>query len=166
MPKTHLQKTLVLLKPDAIQRGVCGEIIHRFERAGLDLVGMKMVWADKGFAEKHYFDVKERHGEKVLNTLTDYLTEGPIIAMVLEGVDSIAIVRKLVGSTFPYDSAPGTIRGDFAHISKDYANKYDKNVCNLIHASSKQEDAEYEINHWFKKEELHNYLKVSNKYTF
>ena len=166
MDKSHLQRTLVVLKPDAIQRAVVGEILHRFERVGLDIVGMKMVWADKAFAEKHYFDVKERHGERVLNILTDYLTEGPVVAMVLEGVEAIAQVRKMAGATYPNESLPGTIRGDFSHISKDYANTHNRNVCNLIHASSKPSEAEYEINHWFKKEELHSYERLDDKHTF
>lgn len=166
MDKNHLQRTLVVIKPDGVQRAIVGEIIHRFERIGLDIVGMKMVWADKAFAEKHYFDVKERHGERVLNLLTDYLTEGPVIAMVFEGVEAIATVRKITGATYPYESAPGTIRGDFAHISKDYANAHNRNVANLIHASSKAADAEYEINHWFKKEELHSYERLDDKHTF
>lgn len=166
MDKSHLQRTLVLLKPDAVQRGVCGEILHRFERVGLDIIGMKMVWADKAFAEKHYFDVKERHGQKILDNLTDYLIAGPVIAMVLEGVDAVAIVRKMAGTTFPFDSSPGTIRGDFAHISKDYANTHGRNVENLIHASSKPSEAEYEINHWFKKEELHSYTRLDDEHTF
>lgn len=166
MDKTHLQRTLVVLKPDCIQRAICGEIIHRFERVGLDIVGMKMVWADKAFAEKHYFDVKERHGERVLNILTDYLTEGPVIAIVLEGVEAVAQVRKMAGTTYPNESLPGTIRGDFSHISKDYANTNNRNVENLIHASSKPSEAEYEINHWFKKEELHSYERLDDKHTF
>jgi len=166
MDRTHLQRTLVLLKPDAVQRGVCGEIIHRFERVGLNIVGLKMAWADKAFAEKHYFDVKERHGQKILDNLTEYLIMGPVIAIVLEGVDSVAIVRKMAGTTFPFDSAPGTIRGDFAHISKDYANKHERNVANLIHASAKPEEAEYEINHWFEKKELHSYERLDDKHTF
>ncbi len=164
MDRTHLEKTLVLLKPDALQRGICGEIIHRFERVGLDIVAMKMIWIDKDFAAKHYFDVKKRHGEKVLNNLTAYLIDGPVIAMVLEGVESIAIVRKMVGATYPFDAIPGTIRGDFSHISKDYANKYEKTVSNLIHASSKKEDAEYEINLWFDKSEIHSFDRLSDRY--
>ena len=166
MDKTHLQRTLVLLKPDAIQRGVCGEIIHRFERVGLDIVGMKMVWADKAFAEKHYFDVKDRYGQKILDNLTDYLVQGPIIAIVLEGVESVALVRKMAGTTYPNDSAPGTIRGDFSHMSKEYANTHERIVANLIHASSKPSEAEYEINLWFDKKELHSYTRLDDEHTF
>ncbi|PIU22074.1 MAG: nucleoside-diphosphate kinase [Candidatus Diapherotrites archaeon CG08_land_8_20_14_0_20_30_16] len=161
-----MQKTLVLLKPDAIQRGVCGEILHRLERAGLNIVGMKMVWITKEFGEKHYFDVKERHGEKVLDILTESLSEGPLIAMVIEGIEAIATVRKLAGTTYPFEAAPGTIRGDFAHISKTHAREKDKAVCNLIHASASEKDAEYELKLWFEPKELHSYTKLDDKYTF
>jgi len=159
-----IERTLVLVKPDGVQRHIVGEIISRFERAGLKISGMKMVWCDEAFAGKHYFDVKERHGERVFKSNTDYLKEGPIIAMCLEGIGAIKIVRKLVGSTYPEEALPGTIRGDYAHISKDYANANNKRVANLIHASSKKEDAEYEIKLWFKAEELHSYKLAHEDY--
>jgi len=155
-----IQKTLVLLKPDAVQRCFVGKIIERFENVGLKIVGMKMIWIDKDHGKKHYFDVEERHGKKVLNSLVDYLTEGPVIAMVLEGVSAVDNVRKIVGSTYPNEAMPGTIRGDFSHISKNYANANDKKVSNLIHASAKPEEAEYEIKLWFKPEEIHTYKTV------
>jgi nucleoside-diphosphate kinase len=155
-----IERTLVLVKPDGVQRGLIGEIITRFEKVGLKIVAMKMQWIDKEFAEKHYFDVAERHGPRVLENLTVYLTAGPVIAMVLEGISAVDVVRKLVGSTYPNEALPGTIRGDYAHISKDYANKENKRVSNLIHASGKKEEAEYEIKLWFKPEETHTYKTV------
>ena len=155
-----IQRTLVLIKPDGVQRSLVGKILSRFEDAGLKIVGMKMKWVDDEFAAKHYFDIKERHGERIYNNLAEYLKEGPVIAMVLEGVNVISIVRKMVGATYPDEAAPGTIRGDFAHISKDYANAMDKKVGNLIHASSNEKDAEYEVNLWFAPEELHSYKTV------
>ncbi len=155
-----IEQTLVLLKPDAVVRGLMGRITQRFEDVGLKLVASKMVWIDEEFAGKHYFDVVERHGDKIFKALAEYLTEGPVLAMVWEGVSSVSLVRKLVGSTYPNEAAPGTIRGDFAHISKDYANSENKKVGNLIHASSKLEEAEYEINLWFTKEEIHSYRTV------
>lgn len=161
-----MEKTLVLLKPDAVQRTVCGRILSRFEDTGLKIIGMKMVWVDKEFVEKHYYDVKERHGQKILDNLTTYLKSGPVIAMVLEGIEAIALVRKLTGSTYPNEAPPGTIRGDFAHISKAYANQYSKNVNNLIHASANPKDAEHEINLWFKPEELHSYKTVHESHVF
>ena len=81
-----IQRTLVLIKPDGVQRGLIGEILSRFEKVGLKIVGMKMVWIDKNFAEKHYYDVMDRHGQIVLDNLTEYLSNGPLVAIVLEGV--------------------------------------------------------------------------------
>jgi len=152
------EKTLVLIKPDGVQRGLIGEIITRFERAGLKIIGMKMVWIEKDFAKKHYReDIAQKHGERVRNELIKYIREGPVIAMVLEGVDAINVTRKIVGSTYPNESQPGTIRGDFTHISKSFANSNEIAVRNLIHASGNQEDAKIEIPLWFTEKELHSY---------
>lgn len=155
------ERTLVLIKPDGVVRNLAGKIISRFEDAGLKIIGMKMHWADAEFAGKHYrMDIEEKYGKRVRDGLIEYIREGPVIAMVLEGVDAIKMVRKMVGSTYPSESLPGTIRGDFAHISKDYANAKEINVRNLIHASSDKADAELETNLWFTKEELHSYKTV------
>lgn len=163
-----MERTLVLIKPDGVQRSLSGEIIKRFENAGLKIVGMKMVWADEGFARRHYRedleiryrDVLEKYGKNVRAELITYLREGPVIAICLEGVEAIKVVRKLVGSTYPEESLPGTIRGDFAHISKVYANSNNIMVRNLVHASGNSEDAEIEIPVWFSPEELHSYNTV------
>lgn len=155
-----IEKTLVLIKPDGVQRSLAGKIITRFEDAGLKIVGMKMEWVDEKFAEKHYFDIKERYGKRIFDNLSQYLREGPVIAMVLEGVSAVSTVRKITGSTYPNEAQPGTIRGDFAHISKDYANKHKKKVGNLIHASANTKEAKYEVNLWFKKQEMHTYKTV------
>jgi nucleoside-diphosphate kinase len=153
-----IEKTFVAIKPDGVARGLIGEIISRFEKSGLKIVAMKMQWLNKEFAEKHYTeDISKRRGEKVRNLLLDYIVEGPIMAIVLEGVHAIEIVRKIVGETEPKSSQPGTIRGDYCHVSYDYADKKEIAVKNLIHASGNKEDAEYEINLWFSKEELHTY---------
>jgi nucleoside-diphosphate kinase len=153
-----IEKSLVLIKPDGVKRGLIGECLARFEKMGLKIIGMKMVWITKEFAEKHYYDVKERYDQKILDNLTDYLKKGPVIAIVLEGVDAIENIRKIVGARpYPKECAPGTIRGDFAHISKEHANAANRPVGNLIHASSNQKDAEHEINLWFDKKELHSY---------
>lgn len=161
------QKTLVLLKPDSIIRQLTGKIIMRFEDAGLKIIGMKMVWADEEFAGKHYRqDIEEKHGKRVRDGLIKYLKEGPVIALVLEGVDSIAVVRKIVGSTYPQESPPGTIRGDFAHISKDFANDKKINVRNLIHASANESDSNIEIPLWFSPKELHSYKTVHDMICF
>ncbi len=163
-----MEKTLVLIKPEGVMRGLVGEVIKRFENAGLKIIGIKMVWADEEFARKHYREdldvrykeVKEKYGKDVRKELVEYLKEGPVVAFVLEGIDAVKIVRKLTGSTYPNESAPGTIRGDFAHISKDYANENDIMVRNLIHASGDEVDAKIEVPLWFKPEELHDYKNV------
>ena len=153
-----IEQTLVLIKPDGVVRCLSGRIISRFEDAGLKIVAMKMAWVDNELAGKHYRkDIAEKYGERVRNGLIEYIKEGPVLAMVLEGVNAIKNIRKIVGSTYPDESLPGTIRGDFAHISKDYANKHEINVRNLIHASSNQEDAKIEIPLWFNKKEIHSY---------
>ncbi|MDD5254273.1 MAG: nucleoside-diphosphate kinase [Candidatus Nanoarchaeia archaeon] len=155
-----IERTLVLLKPDAVQRSLCGRILSRFEDAGIKIVGMKMVWIDDKFAKTHYTGIAERHGERVLKNLVDYIKEAPVVALVLEGVNVIDVVRKIVGSTYPNESLPGTIRGDFCHISKKYANDNNKKVGNLIHASEDKKSAEREISLWFSKSELFNYKIV------
>lgn len=152
-----IQQTLVLLKPDAVQRGFTGKIIERFENVGLKIVAMKMVKIDTAQAEKHYFDIAQRHGKKVLDSLVGYITQGPVIAMILEGVNAVENVRKMVGSTYPNEATPGSIRGDYSHISKQYANDNNKVISNLIHASAKPKEAEYEIKLWFKTEEIYDY---------
>ena len=166
--KKTKERTLALIKPDGVQRGLSGEIIKRFENAGLKIIGMKMFWADENFAKKHYRedlkikykDVLEKYGKDVRAELITYLREGPVIALCLEGVEAIKVVRKIVGSTYPEESLPGTIRGDFAHISKVYANSNNIMVRNLVHASENKEEAEIEISLWFKPEELHSYKTV------
>ena len=161
------QRTLILIKPDGIIRNLVGKIILRFEDAGLKMIGMKMVWVDEDFAKKHYReDIAEKHGERVRNELIGYIKEGPVIAMILEGVDAIKVTRKIVGSTYPNESLPGTIRGDFAHISKDYANSNEISVKNLIHASANKEDTKIEIPLWFEEKELHSYKTIHDMICF
>jgi nucleoside-diphosphate kinase len=158
-----MQKTLVLIKPEAVQRHLVGKIISRFEDAGLKIIAMKQVWVDRKFAEKHYTkDIAERRGEKVREQLLKYITEGPVIAMVLEGVNAIENTRRIVGGTEPKSSPPGTIRGDFAHVSFAYADKNNLPVKNLIHASSDEKDAKNEVTLWFKNSELHSYKTVQD----
>ena len=153
-----IERTLVLVKPDGVHRQLVGEIISRFERAGLKLVGIKMFWADKEHAMKHYSeDITIRRGENVRNKLLRFLVIGPVVAICLEGIEAIEIVRKIVGDTQPKTALPGTIRGDYSHMSYAYADAKDKAIPNLIHASTTKEEAEYEIALWFKSEELHSY---------
>lgn len=156
-----VERTLVLFKPDAVQRSVVGEILQRFERVGLKIVGMKMVWADKDFSQKHY---AEHVAKSFYKGLEDVITAGPVVALVLEGIEAIALVRKMVGSTEPKSSAPGTIRGDYAHVSYGYADAKGIGIKNLIHASANADDAKKEVALWFTDKELHSYATVHDKH--
>jgi nucleoside-diphosphate kinase len=150
-----IQRTLILLKPDALDRGIVGEIVTRFERVGAKLVGLKLLVSEKDTAMKHYTeDLAIRRGEKVRELMISMLTSGPIVAMVLEGIEIVEVVRKMVGGTEPKTAAPGTIRGDYAHVSFKYADEKQIGVFNLIHASGSPEEAPVEIDVWFKPEEL------------
>lgn len=157
-----IEQTFVALKPDAVQRGLIGEIIKRFENAGLKISAMKMVWVTPEFSKKHYKDHVEK---KFYKGLEDFIVQGPVIGMVIEGVSSIETVRKIVGPTEPKSAMPGTIRGDFSHHSYSYADKKGIAIKNLIHASGNKQDAEYEINLWFTKDEIHDYKTVHEVHT-
>ncbi len=160
-----IERTLVLIKPDGVERGLIGECLMRFERAGFKIVGMRMVWTNKEHAMKHYTeDITKRRGEKVRKALLEYVTSGPIVAMVIEGIDAIENIRKIVGPTEPKSAPPGTIRGDFAHISFAYAEKNQPGLKNLIHASGNKQDAEHEVSLWFSDDELHAYSTVHDKH--
>src|SRR3989338_644793 len=160
-----IQRTLILLKPDAVKRGLMGRIISRFEDAGLKVVGAKMIWVSEQLAKKHYKDdlipivgnktkndwdaagmkyteTAEELGKMIIEGTRQFLCSGPVLAMVLEGLHAVEVVRKLVGSTGPKDSAPGTIRGDFAHLSLGYASTQKKGAANLIHAAGNLERSE------------------------
>ena len=161
-----LEKTLVLLKPDAIHRGIVGEILNRFERIGAKMIGMKLLVSEKDTAMKHYTeDLAKRRGEKIREMMIEMLVSGPIVAIVFEGVDIVEVVRKLVGTTEPKSAAPGTIRGDFAHVSYKYADERGIGIFNLIHASATPDEAEVEINVWFKPEELVSHSPIYTKFT-
>lgn len=150
-----IQRTLVLLKPDALDRGIIGEILTRFERVGANIVGLKLLVSEKDTAMKHYTDdLARRRGEKVRELMVKMLTSGPIVAVALEGIEIVEVVRKMVGATEPKSAAPGTIRGDYAHVSFKYADEHGIGVFNLIHASGSPEEAEVEVSVWFKSEEL------------
>jgi nucleoside-diphosphate kinase len=156
-----IERTLVLIKPDGVMRGLVGEVIKRFEQKGLKIIGLKMVAIDKNFAAKHYTeDIEKRRGKTVRDNLLDYITEGPLVAMVIEGIDSIEVVRTMVGGTEPRSATPGTIRGDFTHHSFKYADNKNMPVKNIIHASSNAEDAEKEIMLWFSIEDLYSYRRT------
>lgn len=162
----NLQRTLILLKPDALDRGIVGEIINRFERAGVKIVGMKMLISEKDTAMKHYTeDLAQRRGEVIRQRMIDMLISGPIVALALEGIEMVEIARKMVGATEPKAANPGTIRGDYAHVSYDYADNKKIGVFNLIHASASPEEASAEINVWFKPEELVTHKPSYTKFT-
>lgn len=161
-----MDRTLILLKPDALDRGIVGEIITRFERVGAKIVGLKLLVSEKDTASRHYTDdLAKRRGEKVRRQMIAMLTSGPIIAMVLEGVEIVEVARKMIGATEPKAAAPGTIRGDYAHLSYKYADIKNIGVFNLIHASDSPENAEAEINVWFKPEELVAHKPSYTKFT-
>ncbi|HEX3732257.1 MAG TPA: nucleoside-diphosphate kinase [Mycobacteriales bacterium] len=161
----ELERTLIVLKPDAVGRGLAGEVIARIERAGIKLVGAKMRWMDAEFTRRHYFDLAERHGTAVYDATASFMQQGPVLAFVVEGVDVVANVRRLVGPTYPNQAAPGTIRGDFAHQSKDYSVANGAAVANLVHASGNVEEAKYEVELWFTADELFSYQTAASSYT-
>lgn len=168
MAKPNLEQTLIVFKPDALQRGLVGEILTRFERVGLRIVGTKMLAPDNDHYYKHYEDIgklKTRAGEQIFKITLEMMSAGPVIAVVLEGVEAVALVRKLVGSTEPKSSAPGTIRGDYSHMSYGYADSEGKGIPNLIHASGDPEEAEKEIAFWFSDPELFDYEALHEKFT-
>ena len=163
-----LQRTLIIFKPDAIQRGIVGEIFTRFERAGLKLVGAKMLFPEYDHYYHHYENIGKmisRRGQKAFDVTLSMMTQGPVLAFVLEGVEAVGTVRKMVGTTEPKSALPGTIRGDFAHASFDYADKQDTGLPNLLHASGDPEEAKLEIAHWFSETELFSYDLSHEKHT-
>lgn len=165
---SKIERTLVLFKPDAVQRGVVGEILTRFERVGLKIVGTKMIAPDEAHYYKHYEEIGQvitRRGEETFKNVLTMMQDGPVIAMVFEGVEAVELVRKLVGSTEPKSSAPGTIRGDFSHMSYGYGDEAGKGIPNLIHASGDLDDAKKEIPHWFREDELYDYSVLTEKFT-
>lgn len=161
-----LERTLVLLKPDAIHRGIVGEVLQRFERIGAKMVGMKLLVSTKDTALKHYTeDLAKRRGAKVREMMVEMLMSGPAVAVVLEGIDIVEVVRKLVGATEPKSAAPGTIRAEYAHVSYRYADEKGIGIFNLIHASATPAEAKTEIEVWFKPEELVSHRPLYTRYT-
>ena len=180
------QKTIIILKHDAVARGLMGEILKRFERAGLKMVAFKFIQAPTDLAVKHYpsddawyrtagertlTEYKEKGidpvkelgtadaikiGKLIKKWNVDYLTEGPILATVWEGYDAIKVARKLVGSTKPAEAAPGTIRGDFSIDNVELANALKRPFRNLVHASGNELEAENELDLWFEASEICN----------
>lgn len=179
------ERTLVVLKPDAVQRALVGEIISRFERTGFKIIGMKTVYASKELAGKHYVDDDEwlvnvgeksinsyadkgikmkesarEIGQKIRGQLIDFISMSPVVALILEGHDVIDKVRIMVGSTAPNKAVPGTIRGDYSFDSYPLADISGRPLQNLIHASDSKDGAEREIKLWFDEKEIHTYQRV------
>ncbi len=179
------ERSLVLIKPDGVQRALVGQIIDRFEKCGLKIVGLKMVKATKELAGIHYADdeawllsvgekalaAAEKRGEKmdetaleigqrVRNQLMDYLVISPIIAICIEGHNAVEKIRKIAGFTSPQDADPGTIRGDLAIDSFKLSDSSNRPIQNLIHASGEVDEAEREIKVWFTDEELYDWKRI------
>ena len=183
-----MERTLVVIKPDGVKRALVGEIVTRFEKVGLKIIGMKLLSAEKMLLEKHYPEDREELwtgiGNKTLDNykqydidpkeslgtadpleigkmvrvwLMDYVSSGPVLAIVLEAPHAVELVRKMAGHTLPLIAAPGTIRGDYAYDSSYLANSNKRAIENLLHASGTTDEAEYEIPLWFTKEELVSY---------
>jgi nucleoside-diphosphate kinase len=161
-----VERSLVLLKPDALLRGLVGRLIQRFEDAGLKIIGVKMKQMDADFTRRHYFDLEQRFGPSVYNATAAFMQQSPVIALVLEGAEAVANVRRIVGKTFPNESAPGTIRGDFAHASKAYSEARNQVVANLVHASGNADEAKYEVDVWFDGSELFEYKTLAERFAF
>lgn len=183
-----MERTLVILKPDTIQRAIAGELITRFERAGLKIIGMKMMVPGMELLRDHYPDelipivgnktkedwdnygveygeTIEEIGEMIVDATRKFMQAAPVLAMVLEGGHAVEVVRKMVGKTGPKDSPPGTIRGDYAHLSLGRASLKKKGAANLVHASGTVAEAKKEIEMWFDKTELFEYKTVHDMLT-
>lgn len=161
-----VERTLVLLKPDAVARGLAGRILERFEDAALKIVGVKMKQLDPELTRKHYFDLEERAGAEIYNATAAFMQTGPVIALALEGADAVAKVRKIIGPTYPNEAAPGTVRGDFAHQTKASSEVSGKAVMNLVHASGNSEEAKYEVDLWFDETEQFEYETLAEKLAY
>jgi len=146
-----VQRTLVLVKPDGVQRALVGKILARFEERGMKIVGLKIVQVSRELAEKHYAVHK---GKFFYEGLVSYITSSPVVALALEGHEAIGAVRAMVGATRPWEAAAGTIRGDYAMMG----------LRNLIHASDAEETAKNEIALWFKPDELATYTRDLDKW--
>jgi nucleoside-diphosphate kinase len=148
-----MERTYIMLKPDAVQRGLMGEIVTRFEKKGLKLVAMKFMRIPRATAEKHY---GEHQGKKFYGPLIDYITSGPVLAMVWEGEDAVNVCRNMMGKTNPKDSAPGTIRGDYGMQTGR----------NIIHGSDSVESAEREIAIFFSPDELAVFQRTTDQWIY
>lgn len=184
----HQERTFVILKTDAVQRGLMGEVIKRFEQAGLKIAAAKMVMPTEEKLLEHYNKDDEwylkkgtmiseelksagkeltkepiEYGKDIILTIVRYMTESPVMALVVEGVNSVATVTKLVGTTEPTSADVGTIRGDYCIDTYFHSTYEDRAVKNLIHCSDSVEEAEREMNLWFDKDEMHDYVTAHDR---
>jgi nucleoside-diphosphate kinase len=180
------ERSLIVLKPDVMTRGITGEIMTRFEKVGLKIIAMKMLQVPLDLAQKHYekddewllrkgkllienqnLDTEKedpkQHGQKIVDSLAKDLTLSPVIAMILEGHNAIEVIRKMLGDMSPEHSMPGTIRGDYSHDTIVLANASNRPVINLVHGSDTKEMAEKEIKLWFRDEEIINWQKLDEQ---
>ncbi|MEK7576627.1 MAG: nucleoside-diphosphate kinase [Patescibacteria group bacterium] len=192
------ERTLVLIKPDGVKRGLVGEVLGRFEARGLKIIAIQMIWPSRDQMDKHYPKENEwimglgrntaksyeefkipstlmddygtedqlEIGGMVREWLIDFMVSGPIVKIVVEGLHAIRMVRKIIGPTIPAFAEMGSIRGDFSVDSPVLANVQKRAVRNLIHASGNSAEAEYEIKHWFKPDELHSYRRTEEDIMF
>ncbi len=163
-----MEQTLIIFKPDSVQRGIVGEILTRFERAGFKIVAAKMLQPDYEHYFKHYESIgtlKTRKGKDIFESTLASMQDGPVIAMVLEGVEAVEAVRKMVGDTQPKNALPGTIRGDYAHVTYNQASTVGRGVANVIHASATPKEAQKEIAHWFSDAEIYDYVAAHEQFT-
>lgn len=184
----HQERTFVILKPDTVQRSLIGEVVKRFEQTGLKCTAMKMFVPDEESLLKHYHKSEEwflkkgtnivndlmaqnlpiekepiEYGRDIIRTVVKYMTAGPVIAMVLEGNQAVAVVTKIVGTTEPSTSDVGTIRGDYTIDSYGHASYENRAVRNLIHCSDAVSEAEREIAIWFDEDEIMNYSTAQER---
>jgi len=194
--KPNEEKTVILVKPDGVKRGLIGEVIKRIEARGLKVIAMKMIMASKEHAHSHYPNTEpwlrgmgektlENYrqygkdpvqeigtddaleiGKKVAQWNVDFLTSGPMVAMVVQGIHAVDMVRKIVGKTVPAVAEMGTIRGDFSVDSPTLANAGKRALHNVVHASGDQSEATHELEHWFKPEEIHAYKRAEEDIMF
>jgi len=197
MSDLQKERSVVLVKPDGVKRGLVGEVITRFEKMGLKVIALKLIWVDKSLAEKHYPESRKELmkaiGEKTLKTYEkygrdpkeefgnidpekigemvnkwniDFITSGPVVAILLEGAHAIDNIRMIAGNTLPVFAEPGTIRGDYSIDSPALANAKKRAVRNIVHASGNVEEAKYEEQLWFRNEEIYDYKRADEDVMF
>ncbi len=163
-----MERCLILIKPDGLQRGLVGEIISRFERAGLKIVAAKMTSPDRQHYHRHYEEIGTmitRRGQEVFDMTMDFMQQGPVLAFVLEGIEAVEVARKIVGTTEPKTALPGTIRGDYAHMSYKHGDTQKLGIPNLVHCSGDSDEAQLEVALWFQPDEIHDYQTTAENYT-